>query len=137
MPLPTSDLIDWLTDLGWDTTQESGAPIVKGPYILKSPDRLVTITPMPGPGYMLEGASDAGAFQARVRGSQDNPDDAEDLAYALDSLILGAQFPADSTSGKTIIHVHRQGGTPSPLASGPDDGDRTEFVCPYLVFAST
>lgn len=137
MPLPTSDLIDFLTGLGWDTTQESGAPIVKGPYILKSPDRLVTITPMPGPGYMLEGASDASAFQARVRGGQDNQDDAENLAFALDSLILAAQFPVISTSGKTIIHVHRQGGTPSPLAPNPDDAERYEYICPYLVFAGT
>lgn len=137
MPLPTADIVAWLEDLGWDTTQESGAPILMGPYVEPEPDKLVTLTPTPGPGYILESAADASAIQARVRGGQFDQPGAEVLAFALDSLILGANFPAASTSGKTIIHVHRLGGTPSPLAPNPDDGQRFSYICQYLVIAGT
>ncbi len=136
MPLPTSDIIGWLENLGWDTTQESGSPILAGPYVPDEPDRCVIATPTPGPGYMLEGATDASGFQLRVRGGQNDPAGAEADAYALDSLILGASFPA-VISGRVIVHVHRLGGTPSPLASGPDDGDRSEFVTGYICIAGT
>jgi hypothetical protein len=135
VPLPTTSVIAWITGtLGWDATQETGSPVLAGPYIPDSPDRLVVITVTPGPGYLLEGAADAGGFQARVRGGQNDQAGAEADAYALDALILGAQFPA-VISGRVIVHVHRLGGTPSPLASGPDDGDRYEFVTNYICIA--
>lgn len=136
MPLPTSDVIDFLENLGWDTTQESGAPILQGPYVPPSPDKIVVVTPIPGPGYILESAVDVSAFQARVRGGQDDQAGAEALAFDLDARILAASFPAASASGKTIIHIHRQGGTPSPLANDPDDAERFDYVTNYLVFAS-
>lgn len=132
MPLPTGDFISWILSLGWDDTEEYGAPVRRGPLIRKMPDRLVTTTPVPGPGFVLEAAADAGAFQARVRGAQNDEDDAEKLAYLLDSLILGANFPARTASGQVIVHVHRLGGTPSLLTPAPDDADRYEYVTSYL-----
>jgi hypothetical protein len=136
VPLPTTAVIDWIAGLGWDVTQETGAPLVMGPYILKVPDKLVTLTPVTGPGYVLDGFADAGAQQARVRGGQEDQAGAEALAYLLDSLILGASFPA-VTGGYTLIHVHRLGSTPAPLAPNPDDAQRYEYVCPYLFIAGT
>ena len=135
MPLPAASLVAWLTRLGWDVRQEYGAPIVPGPYVPPEPDRCVIVTAVPGPGYVLEGDGDAGAFQARVRGGQNDQADAEGLAYLLDSMILGASFPAVTPSGQVIIHIHRLGGTPSPLAAGPDSGDRYEMVASYLVIS--
>jgi hypothetical protein len=132
VPLPTSDLLDWIRALGWDDREEYGAPLRRGPRIRKMPDRLVTLSPTPGPGYVLEAAADAGAFQARVRGAQNDEDDAEKLAYLLDSLILGANFPAVTASGRVIVHIHRLGGTPSLLTPAPDDADRYEYVTSYL-----
>lgn len=138
MGATVTSVIEWLTGLGWDVTQESGAPLVQGPYIRDEPDRLVTITRVPGPGFVLEALGDAGAFQARVRGPQDHtPAIAEALAYQLDALILGAQFPAVLPDGTVLIHVHRLGSGPSPLAGGPDDGDRYELTCTYLCIAGT
>ena len=137
MPLPTSALIDWLASLGWDDRQEYGAPLFPGPYVPDSPDKCVVVTATPGPGYVMEAAADAGAFQARVRGPQNDPAAAEQLAYALDSLILGAQFPAVTSSGQVIVHVHRLGGTPAPLSGSPDDGDRYELTASYVAIAST
>lgn len=137
MPLPSADLIAWITGLGWDTRQEYGAPISPGPYVPPEPDRILVITGTPGPGYVLEGSADAGAFQARLRGRQNDQADAEALAYLLDSLILGAPFPSVALSGQPIVHVHRLGGTPSPLAASPDTGDRYEFTTTYLCIAGT
>lgn len=137
MPLPTTDLINWLASLGWDGTQESGAPLIMGPYVPDSPDKMVVVSPTPGPGFQFEAAADASGFQARVRGGQNDQPGAESLAYALDSLILGAQFPVLGASGKTIIHIHRLGGTPWPLSPNPDDAERFSYVTQYVVIAST
>ena len=134
MPLPTTDIIDWIIGLGWDAAQETGAPILMGPYVQEEPDKIVTVTPIPGPGFVMDAAADAGAFQARVRGGQDDQPGAESLAYALDSLILGAQFPV-TIGGRTLIHVHRLGSTPSPLAADPDDGTRYSYVTTYICIA--
>lgn len=136
MPLPTSSVIRWLTDQGWDATQETGAPLFPGPFVPEMPDRLVVVTSTPGPGYVLEAAADAQAFQARVRGPQNDYDAAEALAFALDDLILNASFPA-IVAGRTLIHCHRLGSQPTPLAVGPDSGDCTNFTCQYVLTAST
>jgi hypothetical protein len=142
VPLPTSSVIAWLRSLGWDFDQEIGCPLVMGPYVPDEPDRVVVITPTSGPGYVMEAAADAGAFQARVRGPQGGDGSpgaqaaAEQLAYALDALILGASFPA-VVDGHTLIHVHRLGSTPSPLSGEPDDGDRFSYVTSYVCIAGT
>jgi hypothetical protein len=136
VPLPTASLLTWLLSLGWDATQETGAPLFMGPYIPEMPDKCAVITPTPGPGFQLEAAADASAFQARVRGPQNDPAAAETLAFALDALILAAPFPG-IVDGRTIVHCHRLGGTPTPLAATPDLGERTELVCSYVLIAST
>jgi len=136
MAIPVSTVIAWLESLGWDAAEEDGAPLKPGPFVPDMPDRLVVVTSTPGPGYVLEAAADAQAFQARVRGSQGSYDDAEALALALDGLILNAPFPV-ITGGCTLIWCRRLGSQPSPLAPGPDPGDRTEFTCQYVLTAST
>lgn len=135
--MPAASVVAWIESLGWDARQEFGAPLILGPYIPEEPDRVAVITPVPGPGFILEGDADAGAFQARVRGGQNDQADAEGLAYLLDKLILGASFPAVTASGQVIIHVHRLGGTPSPLSGDPDDGDRYTFTTTYLAISGT
>lgn len=136
MPLPTASLLTWLLSLGWDATQETGAPLFKGPYIQPMPDRCVTITATPGPGYQMEGAADVSAFQARVRGPQNDQDAAESLALQFDALIFSASFPA-VVGGKTIVHCHRLGGPPSPLSATPDVAERSEYISSYVLIAST
>jgi hypothetical protein len=137
MPAATTSVISWLTGLGWDATEEQGAPIRPGPYIQAMPDRLVTITTTPGPGYGADAALDVSAFQARVRGPQNDPAGAEQLAYQLDTLILNALFPAILGDGTVLVHVHRLGSPPQLLSPGPDTGDRYELTCTYLCFAGT
>lgn len=142
MPVATSDVIAWITSLGWNGNQETGAPLCMGPYVPDSPDQLVIITATPGPGYMLEGATDMCGFQARVRGGQsgDGSTDAqaatEALAYTLDALIFAAPYPFVLASGRVLVTAHRLSGIPAPMAQTSDDMDRSTYTCSYLIEVS-
>lgn len=136
MAIPLSTVITWIQGLGWDASQEAGVPLMRGPYIQKMPDRIATLTSTPGPGFVLEGAADAQAFQARVRGPQSDQDGAERLALSLDTLILNAPFPS-IVGGRTLIFCRRLGSQPSPLAAAPDQAERYEYICSYVLTAST
>ena len=122
----TQDIIGWLQGLGVTVPLYSGTQVIPD-----MPDRIGVVTPTSGPGQSLEGAADTVGFQVRIRGAQNNPGDAETLAYDADGRILGAQFPA--TIGPVrLTAVRRSGGRPTPLSATPDDGGRTEMVCTYL-----
>lgn len=122
---------DWLTSLGWDTRQELGWPIHIGPRIPDDPDRLLTLTNAGGPGYTTEEpATDAGTFQARLRGAPDSVLEAEEQAELLDAMILGAQFPV-VIDGMAIVSVSRAGSGPTPLPLDPTDR-RYELTCNYI-----
>lgn len=142
MPVATSDLTAWIESLGWDANQETGTPLVMGPYVPDTPDRIAVLTATPGAGYQKEGATDLCGLQARVRGGQsgDGSTDAqaatEALAYALDALIFGAAYPVRLASGKTLVTAHRLSGMPSPMAQAGDDQDRFTYVCSYLIEVS-
>lgn len=142
MPVATSDVITWLTSLGWDTNQETGVPLYMGPYVPDSPDQVAVITPVPGAGFMREGATDMCGFQARVRGPQGgdgSPDAqaaAESLAYALDRLIFTAAYPVRLSSGQVIVTAHRLTGMPAPMSGMPDDADRFSLTASYLIEVS-
>jgi hypothetical protein len=143
VPVPASALIAWLSSLGnWDTSQETGVPFYTGPYIPDSPDRLVVVTPTPGGGYRLEGATDVCGFQARVRGPQGGDGSpgaqaaAEAIAYRLDALIFTAAYPVRLPSGQVIVTAHRLSGAPAPLSGEPDDADRVSYVANYLIEVS-
>ena len=125
-------IIAFLTAAGWDTTQETGWPIVAGPEILVSPDRLVTITATGGPGYGTEeGGVDAWSFQARLRGPSDDPIAAEVGAQMLDWTILTAPCPA-SVNGVRVISCQRLGSPPTVLPLDPSDR-RFEYTADYIL----
>lgn len=139
MPLKSATISTWLSQIGWVNVDQSqdkeGVPFYPGPYIPKSPDRVVIVTAMPGVGFALEGNADWAAFQARIRGMQSPNEaqsytDAESLAFQLDSLIFNAAFPV-VVNGQTLVKVYRAGGQPAPLGAGPDDADRYEFTASY------
>lgn len=127
----TQLLIDLLTVLGWDATQETGFPLLPGPEVQATPDKEVTLTPSGGPGYVTEEAShDSWTFQARLRGGANDPLGAELAAQQLDQLILTAG--KQSVDGVTVSSIARLGSPPSPLPLDPADR-RTEFTCTYIV----
>jgi hypothetical protein len=125
-------VIDWLTVAGWDVTQETGYPLYPGPEILDEPDQAVFITATGGPGYVTdEGAADAWSFQARVRGSADDPLGAEAAAQLLDWTILSGPHPVQ-TGGVNVLNVQRAGAPPAVLPLDPTDR-RFEFTCNYII----
>lgn len=125
-------LIDWLTSAGWDTAQESGYPLYPGPEILPEPDRAVFLTSTGGPGYVTEeGGADAWSFQARLRGSADDPLGAQAAAQLLDWTILGGPHPVH-VDGISVLNVQRLGGPPSALPLDPADR-RFEYVANYIL----
>lgn len=141
--LTSRDVKEWLEGV-LDATKPlslggmGDIPVFTGPFIEVMPDRIVTVTITPGTGYSFEGAADQCGFQARVRGKgsanyREAYSDAERMAMALDSLIFSAAFPVVLPDGKLIARAYRLGGQPAPLAPAPDDGDRFEFVCNYVV----
>jgi hypothetical protein len=138
VPVPTSDVIGWILGQGWDGNQETGAPLVMGPYLPDEPDTLVCLTATPGAGYQKDGATDMCGFQARVRGGQsgDGSTDAqaatEALAYTLDGLIFAAAYPAVLSSGRVLVAAHRLSGMPAPMAQTSDDQDRFTYTASYL-----
>ena len=132
MTAQTQVIMDWITSLGWDTRQEQGYPMLGGPYIPPSPDRLVVITGAGGPGYLTEEpATDGSNFQVMLRGAAEDPLGAEAQAQALDLLILRAPFPA-TVDGTVICTVSRVGSGPTPLPFDPGD-QRYSFTSTYTI----
>lgn len=125
-------MCDWLPTLGWDTTQETGYPVLPGNYFQDVPDRIVFATLAGGPGYTTEeAATDAGSVQLRLRGPDGDPDEPGEMMAQLDQLILGASFPV-TIDGVTIVHIGRQGTPPTPLPYDPTS-QRFEFTCTYVI----
>jgi len=132
MTAQTKVIIDFITGLGWDDRQELGYPLFPGPYVPDEPDRCVVVTGGSGPGYLTEEpATDGSNFQARIRGPQESPFEAEEVAQLLDALILGARFPVQ-VDGTWIVHCSRIGSGPTPLPWNPADR-RTELTSNYLI----
>jgi hypothetical protein len=132
MTAQTQVIIDFIAGLGWDDRDEVGYPLLPGPFVPPSPDRLVVITGGGGPGYTTEEpATDGSSFQARLRGPAEDWLEAEAQAQALDDLILRARCPVQ-VDGTWVVHCSRLGNGPSPLAYDPTD-QRGEFTCNYLI----
>lgn len=128
----TQVLMDFITSLGWDGTEETGYPMRPGPEVQTSPDRLLTLTPTSGPGWATdEGSLDTWGFQARLRGPDDDPLEPELKSQQLDAMILFAVTPV-TIDGTLIANIQRTGSPPVPLPLDPADR-RFEYVCTYLI----
>jgi hypothetical protein len=130
---PRAQLVmDWLALAGWDTAQESGYPLSPGPEVLSEPDKLVTVTPTGGPGYVTdEGGADAWSWQARLRGAADDPLGAQAAAQLLDWTILTGPHPVQ-VDGVNVLNVQRAGPPPSALPLDMNDR-RFEYVANYII----
>jgi hypothetical protein len=125
-------ITDWITLAGWDTTQETGYPLLPGSEVLTMPDKAVFLTPSGGPGYVTEEAgTDAWAFQARLRGGSDDPLGAQAAAQLLDYVILHGPHPVQ-VDGVPVLNVQRAGSPPSPLPLDPSDR-RFEYTANYII----
>jgi len=123
--LPATDLAAFITGLGITT------PIVAGPWVPDNlADRLIVLTVTGGPGSSLERLFDTHSFQARCRGTQRNPADAETLAAQVDDALLNVVLPT-RVGGRHVPRIDRAGSPPNAFAR--DSAGRDSFVCSYLL----
>lgn len=128
----TQVIIDWITSLGWTQQPELDYALLDGTYIVEEPDRAVFITPTGGPGYVTEeGSADAWSFQARVRGTTDDPNGSLQTATLLDIMILHAPLPT-TVDGVAFQNAYRAASPPTPLPVDPRDL-RREYTCSYII----
>lgn len=91
-------------------------------------DLAVVLTVDGGAGLQLDGVLDNISWQVRVRGAQNLYELTEDLALAIDRLLLS--FPSGRQDGLHIASIYRVGGPPAQLEL--DSAERTQFVCSYF-----
>jgi hypothetical protein len=139
VPLTVDALIGWLNSIAPQPPQPPWPSIKAGPYINEMPDRLITVTLLPGLGFSSEGAMDQPTFQVRVRSEQTNQATGELLAQQIDACIFNQHFPQviqyqsdelTPTESTTLVLVARLNGAPAPLGP-PDDAYRYDYVCTY------
>lgn len=129
MPVPLVTWSKWLQSLMPPAPQKPWPELNLGPYIPEMPNQLITITPLDGIGFVMEGAGDSPNLQIRVRSEQNDQSSGESVAFAIDTAIYGAHFPVLVDDYKILL-VTRLAGQPSPLGP-PDDAYRYDYVCTY------
>lgn len=107
----------------WLTAQGIDVPTLPGPDVPDAPDRLIIITLQPGAGFVVEQNMEMVAFQARIRGRQNDPADAQALAYDVDRAVCAASWP-QTIGGLHVAVGTRTGGRPAPI--GPLDSSRRQ-----------
>jgi hypothetical protein len=126
----------WLQGLDPKLADETLVSVFVGPSIEDFPNRIVTVTEVPGPGLTTQGLVDNLCFQVRSRGEADDEDDAADLAKFIHRAVLSNPGPTE-IGDRRIISARRLGGAPSPVPGTPDAGRRWEYVATYLLSVNT
>lgn len=112
---------------------ELEVPFFVGPRIPEfgRADVLGVVTPVAGPGPVLEGINTIVGFQIRMVARLKAYAALKRSAWAVHRALLFADVPADLW-GTRVIWVSTSGGDPVP--DNPDglDKDRAQFVCTYL-----
>lgn len=126
--LTSADIAGFLTAQGL-----TAAPSRDG-RLPDQPDKLIVVTMTGGPGLTVEGVFDNVSAQLRVRGDQNDPDSAEDLAWATDYLLvpppLAPPLLPGMIGGQYVQGVTRVGGPPAFLMR--DSARRTHFTGNYI-----
>jgi Bacteriophage minor capsid protein len=104
-------------------TGSTGAPV-------NLPDRVVLVVLTPGVSPMMENIIERPGLQVRCRGKQNIYEDAEDLMWKVDHILMVSAFPL-TFQGVYFLPPEYSGGTPSALPI--DDGGRTVFVGNYIL----
>lgn len=131
--LVSEDVITWLKLQATELDQIEMSP---GPNVADTPDQLVTVTSVPGPGLGMDGLLDMRAFQLRCRGPQFDHPQAARMSSFVDKVVLQADFPVE-VGPYRIVEVRRLGGGPSPVPGTPDSGNRYEYLATYLFTVTT
>lgn len=105
--------------------------VAPGPEMPDTATRFVVLTKTSGPGFETEMLIDREGWQVRAVGDQNDYDDGESLATAIDVLLVGLSGGGIVVGGKKVISIYRTAGPPTPLLR--DDAERHHFVCSYIV----
>lgn len=103
-------------------------PFFCGPEVPDVPFRFVMLTPTGGPGLSTEGLLDSHSWQFRSAGEQNDRDDAEAIATALDRAVRNLE--TTTVAGVRIVSFQRSGSAPTPLLV--DDAERHHYVASYV-----
>lgn len=131
-----ADACAWLKSLSPLLADTNLVAVFPGPYVADMPDRIVTVTEVPGPGLKHEGALDDKAYQLRSRGMAGSFEDAQELANFIDQKVLGNSGAAE-IGERRIVTVRRLGGAPTTVPGSPDTGRRWEFLATYMMTVNT
>lgn len=104
------------------------AVVYPGPAMPENPSMAVILTPFGGGAQEVDGLIDAVNWQVRAVGYQNNFESAEDLAWAVDTVLIGLR--SGQHGGVHVVSFPRLGGPPSVLMV--DNADRHHFVCSYM-----
>jgi len=134
--LPNTDLwtpqvaAEWVAGIAADAG-ETGLVVEPGPDVPDMPDRVVVVTATSGAGEAMDGLMERPGFQLRVRGLQNDDNDAASLALRLDKHLRFAT-PA-TVAGVRVKAVQRLGDRPTLLGGVGDDAGRSTYTSTYIV----
>lgn len=116
---------------------ETEVPFFVGPKIPEfgAGDVFGVLTPVSGPGPVLEGINTVVGFQIRMVARLYAYAGMKRSAWQIHKALLFADVPADLW-GTRVIWVNTAGGDPVPDNPDGVDKDRVQFVCTYLAEVS-
>jgi hypothetical protein len=120
---------DWLDAVSTDLAIEW----VVGPRIpdFGNADLLGVLTPVTGPGPVLEGINTVVGFQLRMVAREHDYAKLKNTANTIHRALLFADVPADIW-GTRVVWIDVAGGDPVPEPADGRDLDRVAFTCTYL-----
>lgn len=113
------------------TTLEIGWSV--GPRIPEfgNGDVIGVVTPVSGPGPVMEAINTVVGFQIRVVARETDYAALKTSAYQIHKALLFANVPAQLWGG-WVTSITTAGGDPAAELGDPTDKDRVAFICTYL-----
>ena len=125
--LDTPGLESWLRANGLG----DAVAVHDGPDVPRDAGACVVVSWLPGAGFSAEAVLSTPAFQLRVIGPQGDRPVARELAYRIDSKLVGPRSAWPGfIGGRYVVTMARSGGEPSHDRN--DTARRAHYVCTYL-----
>lgn len=123
------EFLDGYPEYAVSDNNPNPVPIYPGPDDPRIPTWYVLLTPYGGTGPNTEELFDGAGWQVKVVSEQGDYDSGEDLALLIDQYLRF--LPSGTYHDEYVTSFQRSGGRPAALSV--DDGDRTHFVCSYII----
>lgn len=130
MAFTSRHLVEWL-----ENNITSGAEVYND--TIPPTGRIIYVRLSGGPGLALEGIQDNLSVTIEVRGADRNYDDAETIAWDVDTAVrLYGSYPYEFPDGAYMYCIERAGGPPAQIPVA-DLAGRYIFSCNYIVTVAT